>query len=335
MGDPPTHDALAPTSTAEGVWLDPVPHLIVGPLKKWASMSHVDAVRIPAYWYIRPGENRVSDLPVKPGHKVVLAFHGGAYVVRSAHPADPTAALAKGILAHSPPSVRVLSVEYRVSSNIPGRVPNPFPAALMDALAAYSYLVHQVRVHPNDIILEGNSAGGNLALALTRHLIENRHELYVVTSQNSLPHLLAPSGLVLASPWVDLSHSHRQASQSYLRRRDWIGPLFSLGLNPLYVGPHNASTNPYISPVSGKLDPIPSFAGWPRTLLIWARDEDLADSIQVLKERMCADMGEGDGIGQVMCRVEPDATHNFAATSWHDPEYTNTLKAIVAWIPPP
>ena len=48
-------------------------------------------------------------------------------------------------------------------------------AALIDALAGYNYLVNTVGFHPTRIILEGDSAGGNLALALTRYLLEHRN----------------------------------------------------------------------------------------------------------------------------------------------------------------
>jgi acetyl esterase/lipase len=335
FGQQPNSTSLVATSEAKGIWIDPVPDLLVGSVKTWATTSHVDAVRIPAYWYIRPKEEEMADRQAKPGEKVILAFHGGGYIARSAHPSDPTAATPKGILAHAPSFVRILSVEYRLSSNVAGRAPNPFPAALLDALAAYNYLVNHAGFGTNDIILQGNSAGANLALALARYLIENRQLLASATSKSHGMPLLPPGGLILAAPYADVGSSHARPPQSWLYRQDWIHPFFSLGTDTFFVGPHSASTNPYISPASKSLEQVPSFVGWPRTLLVWSRDEDLADSIRTLRNRMCADMGEGDGLGQVQCWEEPDAVHDFASIPWHEPEYTRTSKTIAAWIASP
>lgn len=53
------------------------------------------------------------------------------------------------------------AVEYRL-------LPNPFPAALQDAATVYCDLVYRKRIAPERIVFIGDSAGGNVALALAR-----------------------------------------------------------------------------------------------------------------------------------------------------------------------
>lgn len=59
------------------------------------------------------------------------------------------------------------AVEYRM-------LPHAFPAALQDAVAAFAHLVDVDRVAPEDIILIGDSAGGNIALALAMWIRDER-----------------------------------------------------------------------------------------------------------------------------------------------------------------
>ena len=68
----------------------------------------------------------------------------------------------------------------------------PFPLQILEALSAYRYLVHTMNVPPEKILLVGDSAGGHLVLALQRYLLESRS-------------MQVPGGLILLSPWVDLS----------------------------------------------------------------------------------------------------------------------------------
>jgi acetyl esterase/lipase len=85
---------------------------------------------------------------------VILYFHGGAYIVGSpdTHRAL-TLRIANGCYG------RILAVRYRLAPE------HPFPAALLDALAAYLYLIdppkgalHQA-VDSSKIIIAGDSAG--------------------------------------------------------------------------------------------------------------------------------------------------------------------------------
>lgn len=84
------------------------------------------------------------------------------------------------------------ALEYSLVSRSDNEPVHPFPTQLLEALSAYYHLVHELDIPPNRIILIGDSAGGHLALALQRYLLQS----------NILP---SSGGLILFSPWCDLS----------------------------------------------------------------------------------------------------------------------------------
>jgi acetyl esterase/lipase len=319
-----------------GIWIEPVPHLVVGQIKEWASSAGISAIRIPGYWHNKAGSNIAPNTSASPDEKIILKFHGGAYVAGSAIPDDPTANTVKGVLERATSVQRAFSVEYRLSVGPPFKPANGFPAALIDALAGYNHLVNVLSFQPENIIIEGDSAGGNLALALTMYLIGNRDTL----ADAALPgtkSLTSPGGLILCSPWADIGSSHDRPLQSYLARSDYVGNVRgsrSKYSNKAFLGSLGlpaADTNMYISPASKIITNI-SFAGWPRTLISCGGAEYLAPSIRTLKERMAVDMGEGSGAGQVSYCEVPDGIHDFLVFTWHEPERSQVLKIMADWV---
>jgi acetyl esterase/lipase len=337
MGQPlPTSRAIAPGSQATAIWIEPTPHLVVGKVKQWADDAAVQGARIPAYWYDAVGAKVALNAPPAPGEKVVLALHGGGYVYHSAYPGDAIANIPHGLLQHVRSVRRIISVEYRLSRGPPLRPANPFPTALIDAVAAYDYLINTVGFEAQNIIIMGDSAGANLALALTRYVTEHQGALIEASQSGSKP-LTPPGGLILCSPWVDLGSSHIGPVPTYLSRSDYLGnirgPESRYAENAL-VGPLGlaaADTNVHISPGS-KFVTDASYAGWPRTFIVCGGAEAFAPSIRLFKERMAADMGEGLGPGRVLYYEAPDAVHDYMMLKWHEPERSQTLRAMAEWI---
>ena len=123
--------------------------------------SHIRPERIGGTWYpaaLSSGETS--------GH-VVLHFHGGAYVIGDGRTQEAGFA-AKTMIANSSAS-HVFCPQYRLSSHPGGR----FPAALQDAITSYSYLVSTLGIPASKVVISGDSAGGNLALALMRYFADN------------------------------------------------------------------------------------------------------------------------------------------------------------------
>ena len=73
--------------------------------------------------------------------------------VGSAHPSDPTARITRGLLKYTQSLRRTFAVDYRLCSAEPFPRANGFPAALLDILAGYRYLVHSAHFQPKNIIL--------------------------------------------------------------------------------------------------------------------------------------------------------------------------------------
>jgi len=95
---------------------------------------------------------------------------------------------------------RVFAPRYRLSPQF------PFPCGLLDCLAAY---IHLLSVQdPSTIVLAGDSAGGGMVVSLL-----------VLIRDQGLP---MPSGAVLISPWVDLTHSFPSVAET--NEGDYIPP---------------------------------------------------------------------------------------------------------------
>ncbi|KLO11019.1 alpha/beta-hydrolase [Schizopora paradoxa] len=334
-----THKELKLGNGVMGTYIDPIPQFVKGDLAKWAANADVQSIQIPGYWLHRRGTNLAMGEKPSPGNEKIFYFlHGGAYVSLSAHPSSVISTIPKQLMKRCPTITRTFSIEYRLcvadgalTKETEASNPGPFPAALLDALAGYVYLVHKVGFSPSDIIFLGDSAGGNLALALTRYLVENQNDIA------DLP--TPPGGLVLLSPWCDLSDSHVFPGSSYEKNanadfvelrpnavRHSIAAKLFIHEKQLHEVPDFFLTNPYVSPASLKLDA--SFKGWPRMFLNGGGAEVLIDQIRVLKQRMQRDMGEEN----VEFLEAPDAVHDYLSHELCEPERTQLINAVSNWV---
>ncbi|WP_433474861.1 alpha/beta hydrolase [Spirillospora sp. CA-142024] len=115
----------------------------------------------------------------KKARGAVLYLHGGGYIFcspRTHRPITSRLALDTGL--------PVLVPRYRLAPE------HQFPAPLEDAVAAYRWLLAR-RIPASRIVLAGDSAGGHLSAVLAGEIC-----------RLGLPN---PAGLVLFSPWVDLT----------------------------------------------------------------------------------------------------------------------------------
>ncbi|KAI0093133.1 Alpha/Beta hydrolase protein [Irpex rosettiformis] len=325
----PNYLALELGANIKGVWVNPVPHLIVGEVKEWAVLTGVEPVRVPGYWLEKPGATIPVDARAQAGEKVLYALHGGGYAACSAHPDDGTSNVPRGILQHTGPFLlRSFQLEYRNSKAPTENPSNPFPAALLDAIAGYDYLVRGLGFAPEDIILEGDSAGGNLALALMRYLVESQGQ-----ADGAIPR--PPSALILSSPWSDLGPEpvERTTSRHLNLKSDFIsliGPGYVTMTGDFLgaLGHIAGQTNRYISPASQSpsMGHI-SFKGFPRTFIVNGGSDVLRDQIRVLRDKMEADLGS-----KLKFVEFPDAWHDFLCFPEIEPERTEALHLIADWL---
>ena len=182
---------------------------------------------------------------------VLLYCHGGGYSTGSSlYGRTLTTRLA------SSTSMDVLSFDYRLAPE------HPYPAAIEDAVKAWDHLM-MFGYGARDVILVGDSAGGNLALALCHRL-------------KSAGRLL-PRGIVLLSPWTDLTSSGKSH-----RTKEGIDPVLSAAylqeMTENYLGKDYDEAllhEPAVSPLFG------NFEGFPPTY-IQVGDQEILQSDSVL-----------------------------------------------------
>jgi epsilon-lactone hydrolase len=211
------------------------------PLPEGTRVESVDVDGIPASWIYPPDAD---------AERVVLYFHGGAYILGSltSH-RDLVARLSAAA------NVRSLLIDYRLAPE------HVFPAALDDALTSYRWLLAR-GTKPEHIVLAGDSAGGGLILALLQQVRDK-----------SIP---MPAGAVLLSPWTDMvgTVESRTAYEA-------VDPIFSGKminfLASFYVGTEDAH-NPLISTINADLHDFPPL------LIEVGHDEVLLDDALYIAE---------------------------------------------------
>jgi acetyl esterase/lipase len=154
----------------------------------------------------------------------------------------------------------VLSFDYRLAPEY------PYPAALQDAVKAWNYLM-LLGYGARDVIVAGDSAGGNLALSLVFKLKEEER--------------LLPRGLVLLSPWTDLTSS----GKSHETRKELDPVLDEAYLERMIqnYAPSENLENPMISPLFG------DFSGFPKTYIQAGDNEILLSDAVSLQKKMSRD----------------------------------------------
>ncbi len=169
-------------------------------------------------------------IPESKNDRVILFFHGGAYIAGSADVSKYHSVYISRVS-----NAELLSVNYRLAPE------HQYPAALDDAVKTYKWLVEQKVFSPKKVVLVGVSAGGGLTIATLLKLRELGIEL--------------PVAAVCISPWVDLAFTGET-----FRSRANIDPFTTPdGLEfaaHLYIGDDNAK-NPFISPVYADLYGLP------------------------------------------------------------------------------
>lgn len=220
----------------------------VWPVADDIRLETVDLGGLAAEFSIAPGSNP---------SRVLLFFHGGGYCSGSisSHRRLVTEA---GRAARS----RTLAIGYRLAPE------HPFPAAHDDAMTAWRYLIAQ-GFAPAQIVVGGDSAGGNLTIALINRLRAAGEA--------------QPSCAWLISPWTDLTMSGPS-----LASKDPVDPIIHKGyleeLAKAYVPAGIGRADPRISPLYSEL------RGFPPALIQVGSAETLLDDAT----RLAAAFGAAD-----------------------------------------
>ncbi|MDD6038171.1 MAG: alpha/beta hydrolase [bacterium] len=163
--------------------------------------------------------------------KVILQLHGGGYIGSMRHAYRSFAGLYNEVSKR----YSVFTPDYRVAPEY------VFPAALEDALDAFDWLLNAGYTE-DQIIVVGDSAGGGLSLALCLYLKDHKRKL--------------PCGLVLMSPWTDMTASGESYQTNYENDPLFGGTDDSMIWNREYAADEDL-TNPYLSPLYGNYTDFP------------------------------------------------------------------------------
>ena len=190
--------------------------------------------------------------PVHRRRHAILYCHGGGYTSGNLGYARVLASK----LAHVT-GYEVLTFAYRLAPE------HPYPAAPEDAVKAWDHLMH-LGYGARDVVVAGDSAGGNLALTLCRRLRQAGRML--------------PGALVLMSPWTDMTASspsyEEQGELDPMLTREYIQAVRAA------YAPGMDYADPELSPLLGDL------TGFPPALIQVGEHEILLDDARQLHQRL-------------------------------------------------
>lgn len=250
------------------------------PLPDAITVEKIDAGGVPAEWQKVKGAS---------GGKVIMYIHGGGWIQGSAlDHRELTSAMAVSA------DMNVLSLDYRLAPE------HRFPAQMEDCVKGYDWLLNQ-GLKPENIIIAGDSAGGNLTLITLLKLKDDRKPL--------------PAGAICLAPATDVALS----TPGYFTNGPTDPILSDLGIFwwiDSYVL-ENDPTNPYISPIYGDL------AGLPPILVQAANTEMLyAESARYVEKAKAA------GVDATL-QTWNDTLHVFQMFGLHEfPEATEAIEEM-------
>jgi epsilon-lactone hydrolase len=220
----------------------------VWPVAGDVTCEGVDCDGVPGEWSLVPG----SDVS-----RVLLFFHGGGYCSGSikSHRRMVTEA---GRAAR----MRTLAIGYRLAPE------HPYPAAHEDAMAAWRFLRRQ-GIAAGNIVVGGDSAGGNLTIGLINRLRAAGEAL--------------PNCAWLISPWTDLT-----MSGDTLDTKDAVDPLIHKAYLVELADAYAVSADrrdPLISPLFADLHGFP-----PALIQVGSEETLLADATRFAAAAEAADV---------------------------------------------
>lgn len=230
------------------------------------------------------------------GGSLVIFFHGGGWVTESVDSYHGVCAKLADELG-----VKVISVEYGLAPE------HRFPVGLEDCFAAAAEIYQTAWSYgydPRDIVLMGDSAGGNLAAAVS--LMGRDRDMFSVRRQI----LLYPATYNDHSPESSPFPSIRENGEGYILTSKRLCEYWELYLSP------EDWYNPYAAPLLER-----DLSHQPDTLVITAEWDPLRDEGEAYGQKL-ADAGNSSEV----CRME-GALHGFISHI-QSPEFTRACELM-------
>ena len=230
---------------------------------------------------------------VAAAKRVILYAHGGSFINGSCKAARNFCAS----FAHEC-ACKLFLPEYR-------RAPEyPFPAGLEDIFVTYRGILKKYAFSPASVVIAGDEAGANLAIALIHYL-----------KQKKLPQ---PAALVLISPWLDISCSNEEIHT--LQKSDKFLLKEALQAAAGRYTTFDNVQNPLVSPLYG------SFTNFPPVFIQCGSQEILSADAKALAQKI-----EAVG-GQVQLDIWPEMWHFFQAMDAQAKEAHLAVEKMGQWV---
>lgn len=229
--------------------------------------QYIDGIRCSIY---SPRERQSNRLPV------LFYMHGGGFVIGCSEDTDYVTRR----LCHSNHIV-VVSINYRLAPE------TMFPGALTDCTNVVNSVLSQaarLAIDPSRAFFAGDSAGGNLAMALFFNSNEHRNSV---------------KGLVLLAPWLDMA-VEQYDSYNRLAPEGIVFDAPFIGYSRAAYVTSEQWRNPLASPIHASLSMLPP------TLVLVGTADPLLDQSLLLKER-----AKEHGCRQLEMDVYKDMPHCF------------------------
>ena len=210
----------------------------------------------------------------------ILFFHGGGWVTGNI---DTYSELCANIADMT--GMTVLSIDYRLAPEF------PYPAGLDDCRAAVRQILNfsqESRLDLDNFILIGDSAGANLAAAVSLSAVDN-NDLYCPRQ-------------ILIYPATNSDYSENTRFRSVIENgKDYLLTQDKLiDYMDLYAPTPEMKASPYVAPVQAS-----DLSGQPETLIITAEFDPLRDEGEFYGARLAE-----AGVPVAVYRVK-DAVHGF------------------------
>ncbi|EAD9429608.1 alpha/beta hydrolase [Listeria monocytogenes] len=195
--------------------------------------------------------------------EIIVYYHGGGFVLGGLQTHD---AIARKLVQTT--GARVVTVDYRLAPE------NPFPAAVEDAYAALLWVQNHrtsLRAKSSDIIVAGDSVGGNLATVVTQ--IAKSKGKPNITAQI----LLYPATDIFSRDASVLYPSMDEFAEGYVLTKESLDKFFKL-----YIA--NASDrkyDPLVAPIRSK-----DLVGLPKTFIATAEFDPLRDQGEAYAKKL-------------------------------------------------
>ena len=232
---------------------------------------------------------------------VLLFFHGGGWVTESIDTYERICARLAGETGHL-----VAAVEYRLAPE------HKFPAGLEDCYAAAKRLFtdyRELRLDPERITLIGDSAGGNLAAAVSL-LARDRGDFF--PKRQILMYPATYNDYSEASPFPSVKENGSDYLLTAGKMQDYIH---------LYAGKEADFQNPYFAPYLEE-----NLEDQPDTLILTAEFDPLRDEGEAYGNRL-----EEAGNQVEMHRIE-DALHGYFALGVRHQAVRESLEYIKVFL---